>query len=384
MSKVAINSFNAGELSPYLYARSDFDKYRSGCLTMENFVPLPYGGATRRPAIEYIGDSKQDDKIRLIPFTARVDATYVLELGDQYMRFWKDGVLQQTGAGTPEDPFVPVEVGTPWTDTEFPDVKFAQSIDVMWLVHPDHAPQRLSRFSDTSWTMTDEQFDYPPLRDENNTDITMSPSATTGTITLTSSTDFFNEGHVGSFMSFSVPRINDNASISDLFTDNAISDPLYVSNANWDFSTSNSWSGKVVLQRSTDGAESWEDYIVVGDTTGVPAGTGQRNFTISSDSPEPTNTWIRVLYIDDIGDFNFQLKTEDPWNTLVKITAYTDAQNVTAEVIDSFQDTASDYDAWTVSGTPTGTAGKYDVGDKVEVSESFTHVDAAGSSRVQS
>ena len=52
MAKNAINSFNAGELSPYLYARTDYDKYGSGCLTMENFVPLPYGGASRRPAIE--------------------------------------------------------------------------------------------------------------------------------------------------------------------------------------------------------------------------------------------------------------------------------------------------------------------------------------------
>ena len=61
MPKTVINSFNAGELSPYLYARSDFDKYRSGCLTMENFVPLPYGGATRRPAIQYLGDAKAYD-----------------------------------------------------------------------------------------------------------------------------------------------------------------------------------------------------------------------------------------------------------------------------------------------------------------------------------
>ena len=47
MAKKIVNSFNAGELSPYLYAREDIDKYQSGCQELENFVPLPYGGVIR-------------------------------------------------------------------------------------------------------------------------------------------------------------------------------------------------------------------------------------------------------------------------------------------------------------------------------------------------
>ena len=44
-----INSFNAGEVSPKIEARSDIEKYFSGCKTLENFIPLVEGGAKRMP-----------------------------------------------------------------------------------------------------------------------------------------------------------------------------------------------------------------------------------------------------------------------------------------------------------------------------------------------
>ena len=165
MAKRVINSFNAGELSPYLYARSDIDKYSSGCLTMENFIPLPYGGVTRRPAIEYEFVSVDNDKVRLIPFVPTVDNAFLLVIGDEQINIYQDGVLKELietaeGNGT-----------VPWGEDELDDLKYIQSIDVMWLVHPDHPVQRLSRVSDTSWTIAAETFDFPPLKEENDDEI---------------------------------------------------------------------------------------------------------------------------------------------------------------------------------------------------------------------
>ena len=54
-----IQSFNGGELSPLMDARIDQVKYQTGCRTMENFYPLIYGGAERRPGTYYEGKSKQ-------------------------------------------------------------------------------------------------------------------------------------------------------------------------------------------------------------------------------------------------------------------------------------------------------------------------------------
>ena len=165
MAKSVINSLNAGELSPYLYARSDLDKYSSGCLTMENFVPLPYGGATRRPAVEYKFASVGDDKVRLVPFTFSVDDTFLLVIGDAQINIYQDGVFKELvkaseGNGT-----------VPWADTELADLKYCQSADVMWFVHPDHPVQRLTRTSDTSWAIAEETFDFPPLLDENEDEV---------------------------------------------------------------------------------------------------------------------------------------------------------------------------------------------------------------------
>jgi hypothetical protein len=91
-------SFNAGELSPLMDSRNDQQKYASGCKTMENFIPLIYGGAERRPGLEYISGAKNNDsKSRLIPFEHSVDDTYILEFSNQSIRFFKDGaIINQT------------------------------------------------------------------------------------------------------------------------------------------------------------------------------------------------------------------------------------------------------------------------------------------------
>jgi len=85
-------SFNAGEFSPSIYGRTDLEKYNNGCITMKNFIPIPQGGATRRPGFEYIADAKNDgEKVRLIPFQFSDEQSYIVEVGEDYLRYFKDG-----------------------------------------------------------------------------------------------------------------------------------------------------------------------------------------------------------------------------------------------------------------------------------------------------
>ncbi len=85
-------SFNAGEFSQSIYGRTDLEKYNNGCITMKNFIPIPQGGATRRPGFEYIADAKNDgDKVRLIPFQFSDEQSYILEVGTDYIRYFMDG-----------------------------------------------------------------------------------------------------------------------------------------------------------------------------------------------------------------------------------------------------------------------------------------------------
>jgi len=96
----AYNSFSAGELSPLMRSREDLSKYHSGCLTMENIIPLPQGPAEKRPGTKYVAESKDNSKIRLLPFVSSTDETTVIELGNQYARFYKDGAPINSWVGT--------------------------------------------------------------------------------------------------------------------------------------------------------------------------------------------------------------------------------------------------------------------------------------------
>jgi|7_EtaG_2_1085326.scaffolds.fasta_scaffold00940_7 hypothetical protein len=88
---LSVPSFSAGELSSRMEGRTDFQKYFSGCTRLENFVVLPHGPATRRPGTYFVSEIKTSaNKTRLIPFEFSTEQTYVLEFGNQYIRFFKD------------------------------------------------------------------------------------------------------------------------------------------------------------------------------------------------------------------------------------------------------------------------------------------------------
>ena len=75
MAKKVINAFNGGEVSPQVYARYDDDLYEKSCIKMENFVPLSYGGADRRPATQY-KKTLGTNKSVCYPFVFNASNTY--------------------------------------------------------------------------------------------------------------------------------------------------------------------------------------------------------------------------------------------------------------------------------------------------------------------
>ncbi len=80
------------------------------------------------------------------------------------------------------------EITTPYLEAELFDIKFAQSADVMYICHPNHEVEKLSRTGHTSWTLTDVDFTKGPFLDPNTTGTTLTPSnASTGSRTITAS-----------------------------------------------------------------------------------------------------------------------------------------------------------------------------------------------------
>ena len=85
-------NFTAGEFSQRLDGRTDLQKYFSACSKLENMVPHPHGGAMRRPGFKFVHEVKDSSaKTRIIPFEFSTEQTYVIEVGNLYFRFYKDG-----------------------------------------------------------------------------------------------------------------------------------------------------------------------------------------------------------------------------------------------------------------------------------------------------
>lgn len=86
------SSFAAGELSQNLFARVDLDKYHTGAAKMENFFVDYRGGASTRAGTEFIDRTKfKNTKARLFPFIFSQQQSYVLEIGEHYIRFYSNG-----------------------------------------------------------------------------------------------------------------------------------------------------------------------------------------------------------------------------------------------------------------------------------------------------
>jgi len=110
--------FNGGELSPMLDARVDSEKYASGCRELTNFIPSVYGGIKKRPGTELLGFTKNDGPARLHSFKRSTDTNYILEFGNQYVRFWKGGEVPKR-VSLVSDPGIPAWIGAasaapPW------------------------------------------------------------------------------------------------------------------------------------------------------------------------------------------------------------------------------------------------------------------------------
>ena len=188
----AFTNFTAGELSPRLDGRTDLSKYLNGVKKMENLIVHPHGGASRRPGTKFVREVKNSaHNCRLIPFEFNVTQAYILEFGDEYFRIHKDGGTVVDGSSDP------IEVSTPYGEDELADLKFTQSADVMYLVHPLFAPRKITRTSHTAWSIAEVAFERGPMQDDNTGTVTFLASGRTGNVNVTASSSTFVSTDVG-------------------------------------------------------------------------------------------------------------------------------------------------------------------------------------------
>ena len=260
----AFANWTAGELSARLEGRTDLERYFHGARSLENFIVHPHGGVSRRPGTTFVAPVKDSAaKTRLLPFEFNVTQTYIIEFGNLYLRFYKDGgvileAAKTISAATKANPCVvtanshgfsdgdEVEISgvvgmtelnnrrftvankttntfelsginstdyttyssagtasrvytvtTTYTTAQIPDLKFAQSADILYICHNDHEPAKLTRTGHTAWTLNDISFVNGPYLDQNTTTTTLTANGRSGSVTITASADVFVSTDVG-------------------------------------------------------------------------------------------------------------------------------------------------------------------------------------------
>ena len=369
-------SFTSGELSPSLYARVDIQKYATGLKTCRNFFIHPHGGASNRAGFKYVtAQGDEDKKSRVVPHIFSRDQAYILEVGENLIRFFTDGgqilvsgaVAYNAGTayvvndyvtysgtqyrciqdGTGQQPDISplywtaqdeYEIYSPYEEADLPDLKFTSSADVIYITHPDYQTRTLSRYGDTDWRLEFFAPEDGPFLPENIIEAQLlTASATTGAgISVTSTSSYFTADNVGSL--FKLTHYIEGQVASDTFT-SATSGTNIRCFTTWRLVTHGTWTGKLRIEKSIDGGSTW---------TSLRTFTSADDFNVNTFGTEDQeiNTepfLVRAnMYSYTSGTCNCDLTTDPFYQSgVVEMKTYVNTTAMTADVITAIGSTAA-------------------------------------------
>lgn len=183
-ARIAQHRFSMGEASPLMAGGSDLDIYRLLSARALNWRVLNQGGLQTRPGTRFV--AAMPGPARLRDFVFSEDQRYTLAFSAGRMDGW-------TIDGAPITPIT----GAPWTVDMIPTLRIVVAGDTLLLFHPDLPPQRVRRTGALTFALDAMPIERQAFRRYAAPGITLTPSATTGSITLTASAAVFDAQHVG-------------------------------------------------------------------------------------------------------------------------------------------------------------------------------------------
>lgn len=322
-------SFTKGEVSPIAAARTDASFYANAVATCVNFFVRAEGAVSNRPGLQYVATcaSATPNGSYIIPFIYNNVQSYVAEFAAGTITMYANGALIESG------------IVNPYQLADLPNLRWAQSADVLDVCVQTQPPYQLTRNSITSFSFASPQVLNGPFQDI-NTDgtTTMYASGTQGTVTITCSSPMFTPQHVGAVIT-----------IQEQFLDSII--PW---EANKLIATNN--ASPVGLYCRSDG----KIYQCVAALTASGSGgsgdtaTGTFQPVHTSGTQYDGNGGI-IAGIAGVAGVGWQFVSTDAGSAL--ITGYTDAHHVTA-VIQNFKGVWSNFPP-TVVGGPNTVHGPY-------------------------
>jgi hypothetical protein len=170
------------------------------------------------------------------------------------------GTVNIEGAGI-------LSLPAPWQLADFPSLRWVQSADIVYVscaggTNGSGYPQmQLERRATDSWSIVNYLSNFGPFRSLNITNITLTPSAVQGDITLTASRQFFKVGHVGAL--FAIASIGQLIQ-STVAAANQFSNPVLItgtgtSQRQFQIVITGTWVGTLTLQYAFSAAGPWID-----------------------------------------------------------------------------------------------------------------------------
>ncbi len=250
-------NFTAGEISPLLFGRGDLRAYDNGAAQLRNVFIHPTGGVYRRPGLRYVATARGAG--RLVSFEFNTEQTYLLAFSHLMLDIYRDGALIAS-------------VATPWTEAQLAQIAWTQSADTLLVTHPDVQPRRITRIGPTTWTVdswplaASGPLRFHPYYKFAHPDVTVTPSAASGAITLTASADLFDAGHAGQNWRVAGKQVRIDSVTSAVLANATVLQDLPGTDATPDFeepafSTQRGWPVTVAFH---------QDRLVIGGSRALP------------------------------------------------------------------------------------------------------------------
>lgn len=211
--QVSISSFQYGEVSDSLVMRTDSPVYAQSAQRLENMLVMSEGSAKKRHGLKHIYDyslsSNSKVQSHLFRFIFDENEEYVISVEEGKVRCFRlltDGSVSLVDTITQDTD----TNALPFDDDYLQEYTTAQYGDVMFISHPLFAPRMLTRTSLTSFEISVFTFDarldgnvtFQPYTRFQSQSVTLDPSGTTGSVTLTTSANYWVAGHVGSIVRY--------------------------------------------------------------------------------------------------------------------------------------------------------------------------------------
>ncbi len=237
-----------------------------------------------------------------------------------------------------------MEIPTPWVEADLGLVRADQSGDIMYVACDGYQQYQIERRGTRSWSVVLYLANDGPFRVENVGPITLTPSAISGNITITASGRLFKSTHVGGI--FSITSVGQTVTRS-ITAQNTFSNEIRITGVEASriftivVSGLTGTGSTVTLQRSLDEPGNWED---------VPS----LNWTADTTQTYDDGLDNQIVYYRigvKTGDYaggtivcTLQIGTGSITG-VVRITAFSSATSVSAEVLDALGGTTAT-DVW--------------------------------------